>query len=81
MLHKLCDVVIAGSQYDVLGRAGLNDAPALQHRNMITQLQRFIEVVAHEENRLLDALLQRQEFVLQLTANERIKRREGLVHE
>src|ERR1039457_869553 len=37
--------------------------------------------MAHKENRFLDALLQRQELILELAANERIERREGLVHE
>ena len=43
--------------------------------------QRLVQIVADEQDGLLDSLLQRQELALELAANQRIERGEGLVHQ
>ena len=54
--------------------AGVEDGQAIAH------LQRFVDVVGDEDNSLAQPLLQGQHGVLQTDADERIERREGLVH-
>ena len=79
--HELRHILVAPAQHDVLGRAGLHDPAALQDRDAIAEPQRLVQVVADEQDGLLDPLLQRQQFILQLAADQRIERRERLVHQ
>src|SRR5882762_10512197 len=55
--HELGDVVVGGPLHDVLRRAGLHDAATLEDRDPVAELQGLIEIVAHEEDGLLYALL------------------------
>ena len=80
VLHEFGDISIGRPQHDVGRRAGLHDAAAFEHGNLVAQFQGFVEVVRHEQDRLLDALLQRAQFVLQLAADQRVERRKRLVH-
>ena len=77
MLHELTDVGICRAQHDVLGRACLHDAPALEYRRLVAELQRLVEIVCDEQDRLAHARLQREQFVLQLGADQRIERENG----
>jgi len=49
VLHELRHVCIARPQHDVLCRARLHNASALQHRDAVAELQSLIEIMAHEE--------------------------------
>src|SRR5205807_3120936 len=69
-----------GPEHDVLRPPGLDDAPTLRDRYVAAELQRLFEIVADEDNRLLECLLERQKLVLELGADKRIEGREGLVH-
>ena len=60
---------------------GLHDAPVAHDRDAVAEAQRLVEVVAHEQDGLLHARLQREQLVLQLVADQRVERREGLVHQ
>ena len=55
--------------------------PALEDRDPVAEPQGLVEVVRYEQDRLAHALLQRAQLVLQLAADQRIERRERLVHE
>ena len=50
-------------------------------RDFVAELERLIKVVAHEQDGLAHPLLQREQLILQLAADQRIERGEGLVHE
>ena len=78
---EVAHIVVGGPEHDVLRRAGLDDAPALHDGDVVADLQRLFEVVADEDDRLLQRRLKLQELVLQLGADQRIERRERLVHQ
>ena len=52
---KSRDIVVGGRRHDVLGRAGLDDPAALHDRDAVADLQRLVEVVADEDDRLAAA--------------------------
>src|SRR5688572_6285987 len=79
--HELGDVRIRRTQHDVRGRAALHDAASLEDRDPVAEPQGLVEVVGYEQDRLAHALLQRAQLVLQLAADQRIERRERLVHQ
>ena len=81
MAYELGDVVVRGSLHDVLCRAGLHDASPFEDRDPVAELECLIEIVADEQNGLLHALLQGQQLVLELTADQGVERRERLVHQ
>ena len=55
--------------------AGLEDGDEVAH------LDRLVDVVGHEQDRLGDRLLEAQELVLEAVADDRVDRAERLVHE
>src|SRR5437588_541289 len=79
--HELRDIVVGGPREDVGARARLHDAPAFEDGDLVAELQGLVEIVTDEEDGLPDPLLQRQQLVLELAADERVERRERLVHE
>src|SRR3984957_5532800 len=79
--HEFRHVFIRGRQYDVFGGAGLNDAAVLQYGNVVSEPQRLIQIVADEQDGLLDPILQRQQFALQLAADQRVQRGKRLIHQ
>src|SRR5882762_9079729 len=81
MAHELGDIVIGRPFDDVETGAGLHDPAALEDRHLVTELQGLIQIVADKQNRFFDTLLEREQFVLQLAADQGIERRERLVHE
>ena len=78
---KVLDVGVGRLQHDVLWRSRLHDAAAFHDGDAVADLERFLEVVADKDDRLLDRLLQLQELVLQLGADQGIERRERLIHQ
>src|SRR5947207_9526089 len=81
VLHELGDIVVGGPLEDVAARARLHDAPAFEDGDLVAELQGLVEIVTDEEDGLPDPLLERQQLVLELAADERVERRERLVHE
>ena len=79
--HEGCHIGICGVHHDLGDRAGLHDAAALHDDDAVAELRGFVEVVADEDDRLLEPRLQFQQFVLQPRADQRIERRERLVHQ
>src|SRR5256884_2670922 len=79
--HELGDIVVGGPLEDVAARARLHDAPAFEDGDLVAELQGLVEIVTDEEDGLPDPLLERQQLVLELAADERVERRERLVHE
>ncbi len=61
----------------VLGKA----AALLEDRDPVAHLDRLVDVVGDEEDRLPDLGLQPEELVLQSLAVDRVDRAEGLVHQ
>src|SRR6056297_1735423 len=68
-------------QQDLLRLALLHDLTILENDQVIRQLQRLVEVVTDEHHGFLQFLLQLQQQVLHVGPNERIERRERLVHQ
>src|SRR5438309_473350 len=81
MPHELGDIVVGGALDDVPTGAALHDPAALEDRHLVSELQGLVQIVADEQDRFPDALLQDEEFVLQLPADQGIERGERLIHE
>ena len=67
---------------DLGGRRELGElAPCLHHRDEVAHLDRLVDVVGDEQDRLREVLLEAQELVLEAFADDRVDGPEGLVHE
>ena len=66
---------------DLLWRAELDDPPAFHDGNARADLGRFIEVMADEDDGAVKLALQLQQLILQPVTDQRVQRREGLVHQ
>ena len=67
---------------DLVRRPELRQAAALRHdRDQVAHLDRLVDVVGDEEDRLGQLALQAQELVLEPLAHDRVDRRERLVHQ
>jgi len=66
---------------NLLRGAALHDAPALHDGDAVAQLERLVEIVADEDDGAPEFLLQVDEFVLKVGADQGIERGEGLVHQ
>src|ERR1700733_14596911 len=75
---ELCHVVVRRVLDDVTPGAGLHDAAAFHNRDLVAKLQGLIEIMADEEDGPAHALLQGEELILELAADERVERRERL---
>ena len=78
---ELTHVLVLRLGDDLLRRADLDNAPALHYGNPRADLERLVEVVAHEQDGPTQRLLQREQLVLQALADQGIEGREGLVHQ
>ena len=54
-------------------RAGLQNAAAFEDRDLIAEPQGFVQIVADKHDGLLDARLEREQFVLELGADQRVQ--------
>ena len=70
-------------RHQQLGRSRvLGELAALaNHRDPVAHLDRLVDVVGDEQDRLADLGLEAEELVLQLLAVDRVDRTEGLVHQ
>ena len=78
---EVAHIVVGGIEDDLLRRAVLDDPPALHDGDAGADLQRLVEIVADEDDGALQLPLQLEQLVLQLGADQRIERRERLVHQ
>lgn len=74
VLHELGDAGVRRPHDDILYGTRLHDATALEDRDLVAEPQRFVEIVADEQDGLFDARLQRQQLILKLGADQRIER-------
>ena len=79
---ELLDELVGRVGEQLGGRRVLGEVPALlEDRDLVAHLDRLVDVVGDEDDRLGDLGLQAQELVLQPLAVDRVDRAEGLVHE
>lgn len=80
--EEVGDEVVRGMGEE-LGRSGqLCDAPThLEHGDVVTELDRFVDVVGDHDDRLAELALQAEELVLQLLTHHGVDGGEGFVHE
>ena len=80
--HEVLHEVV-GRVREQLGRGRVlgEHAAALQHRDLVAHLDRLVDVVGHEDDRLADVRLEAQELVLEPLAVDRVDGAERLVHE
>ena len=74
---------VVGGRHQELGRRRvLREVTALAHdRNPVAHLDRLVDVVGDEQDRLLDLGLEAEELVLKPLAVDRVDGAERLVHE
>ena len=73
------DIVGGRPEQQLLGRADLDDPAVLHDGDAVGQAHRLVEIVGDEDDGLVQQLLQPEELVLHLAADQRIERREWLV--
>ena len=80
--HEVLDEVVGGVHEQLHGGRVLGQhAALLEHRDAVAELDRLVDVVGDEDDRLAQALLQAQQLVLEALAVDRVDGAEGLVHE
>ena len=78
---NLRDEVVGGSRQQPRGFVVLLQRAAPEHRDLVGELERLVDVVRDEHDRLAQFALQTQYFVLQLVADHRVDGGERLVHQ
>jgi hypothetical protein len=80
--EKLLDEPVRRVSQD-LGRRGvlLDDAPDVEDHHPISEFDRFVDVVGHEDDRLAKPPLKLQQFVLEPAADDGVDGAKGLVHQ
>ena len=79
-----CAVVstIGRSSEKFRGWCDLLDDPAdVHHDDPVAQLDRLVDVVSDEDDRLAQPFLEAEEFVLQTRAHDGVDRPKGFIHE
>ena len=66
---------------DLARRAALHDPAAFHQGNAVADLERLVQIMADEDDRALQLGLQVQKFILQPGADQRVQRRERLIHQ
>ena len=79
---EVLDELVRGVQQELGGRRVLREVAAdLEDRDPVAHLDRLVDVVGDEHDRLADLGLQAQELVLEALAVDRVDRAERLVHQ
>ncbi len=81
VLDEIGHILVGRVLDDILRRAALDDAAAFHDGDAVADAEGLVEIVADEQDGLLQAALEFQQFVLQPGADQRIERRERLVHQ
>ena len=78
---KALDVIVGGLEHDLLPRALLHNLTVAQDGDPVAQTQRLVQIVGDENDGFANFLLQIQQHALHVAADQRIQRRERLVHQ
>ncbi len=79
---EVLDEVVGGVHQELGGGRELREVAALlEDGDAVAHLDRLVDVVGDEEDRLADLGLEAEELVLQALAVDRVDRAEGLVHQ
>ena len=62
--HKVAHVGVGGVEHHLLRLTGLHDAPTVHDGDVVAQFDRFVQVVADEDDGFFQLLLQLQTKVL-----------------
>src|SRR5690606_8518593 len=81
VLREFGDIIVGRPHHDFRRRSDLPRLPILPDRDPVAEPKRLEEVVGNEHDRLVQHLLQPQELVLHLAANEWIEGAERFVEE
>ena len=80
--HEVLDEVVRGAHQQLRRRRVLCQHPALLHHgHPVAHLDRLVDVVGDEQDRLADLRLEPQELVLEALPVDRVDGAEGLVHQ
>ena len=80
--HEVLHERVRRLHQELGGRRVLGELAALLHdRDAVAHLDRLVDVVSHEDDRLADLALEAQELVLEALAVDRVDGAEGLVHQ
>ena len=75
------DVLVGRGADDLVGRADLDHLAVAQDHDPVAELERLGEVVGDEHHRLADLVVQPDDLVLHVAADQRVEGRERLVEE
>jgi hypothetical protein len=74
--------VVGGCRQNVSWRTLLNDHPSgIKNHHLVTQKERFVDVVSHKQDSLGELFLHGQQFLLEVGTHQRINCTEGLIHQ
>ena len=79
--HEVAHVVGRGLGDDGFRRSCLDDPPALHDGNLVADLERFVKIMADEDDGLVQPLLELEQLVLQAITDQRVQSGERLVHQ
>ncbi len=77
MLHE----GIGRFRQDLLRRRALQEPAAAHDGDLVAEMEGFVHVMRDEDDRRAELLLDRQQIVLRLAADNGVERAEGLVHQ
>ncbi len=77
MRDEIGDIIIRRIGDNVARGAKLHHPPAFHQRDPVAEFERLIEVMADEDDRAFELLLQLQKLILQPCADQRIEGGEG----
>ena len=81
VLDEFRYVAVGGLGQDLFGGADLDDVAVAQDAHPVADPESLVQVVGDEQDRLVEFLLDGQEFVLHLTTDQRVQGTERLVHQ
>ena len=81
LAREFLHVAVGGPDDQLLRRADLHDLAVAHDGDAVGEPDRLVEIVGDEDDGLLQKVLQTQELVLHLAADQRVERGERLVEE
>ena len=81
MAEQLHDIVVGWSVEQAGRGSDLQETTLLQHRNTVTELQGYIDIVGHHVQGFIEVLFQTQKLTLEFVTGNGIERAEGFVEE
>ncbi|SAJ13336.1 Uncharacterised protein [Enterobacter hormaechei] len=81
LTNKRADKLIGGFRQQLVRAGALNNTPLTEDGNTVAQLQRFVNIVAHQHHGLFQLALHLQELVLDHLTVNRVNRAEWFIHQ